>query len=108
MRVAQLVGFLVVETYHPGSSFRLGIGPRIFMNLFQDWTDAYLPVLGDVPRDSEASEIEDLSVQYLGGNAHRGTVACVYWYVCIDRDEYVCVYERLQYCVLEKKIVLKF
>jgi hypothetical protein len=69
MRVAQLVGFLVVETYHPGSSFRLGIGSSIFMDLFQDWTDAYLPVLGDVPIDSEASVVEDLSAQSLGGNA---------------------------------------
>jgi hypothetical protein len=36
--IDQLVGFLVVEPAHPGSSPRLGTGVRIFLNLFQNLT----------------------------------------------------------------------
>jgi hypothetical protein len=33
-----LVGFLMVEPAHPGSSLRLNTDARIFLNLFQDLT----------------------------------------------------------------------
>jgi hypothetical protein len=36
--IDQLVGFLVVEPAHPGSSPRLDMGARIFLDLFQDLT----------------------------------------------------------------------
>jgi hypothetical protein len=36
MEHVQLVGFLVVEPAHPGSSLRLDTGARIFLDLFQD------------------------------------------------------------------------
>jgi hypothetical protein len=32
--IDQLVGFLVVEPVHPGSSLRLGMGAHIFLDLF--------------------------------------------------------------------------
>ena len=36
--IDQLVGFLMVESVHPGSSPRLGTSVRIFLDLFQDLT----------------------------------------------------------------------
>jgi hypothetical protein len=51
--VAQLVRFLVVEHVHLGSSPQLSIGARIFLDLFQDLTDAIVLVVGDVPVHSE-------------------------------------------------------
>jgi len=36
--IDQLVGFLVVESIHPGSSSRLDTSARIFLDLFQDLT----------------------------------------------------------------------
>jgi hypothetical protein len=38
LSLAQLVRFLVVEPVHLGLSPRLGMGARIFLNLFQDLT----------------------------------------------------------------------
>jgi hypothetical protein len=34
--IDQLVGFLMMEPVHPGSSPRLGMGAHIFLDLFQD------------------------------------------------------------------------
>ena len=55
LNVGQLVGFLVVEPVHSGSSPRLDTGARIFLDLFISAINgAMLSVVGDVPVDSEA------------------------------------------------------
>jgi len=38
VRIIDTVNFLAVEPAHPGSSLRLGMGARIFLDLFQDLT----------------------------------------------------------------------
>jgi len=58
LSVVQLVMFLVIELAHPGSSPRLGTGPRlpsprlsmgarIFLDLFQDFIDAVLSMVAN-------------------------------------------------------------
>jgi hypothetical protein len=51
--IDQLVGFLVVEPAHLGSSPRLGTGARTFLDLFQNLTALCFSMVGDVPVDSE-------------------------------------------------------
>jgi len=50
LSVVQLVRFFVVELEptHQRSNSRLGTGARIFLDLFQNLTDAILLVVGDV------------------------------------------------------------
>ena len=47
--IDQLVRFLVVESVHPGSSPRLGMGARIFLDLLA----LCFSVVGDIPINSE-------------------------------------------------------
>jgi len=53
LSVVQLVRFLVVESVHQSSSSQRSTDACIFLNLFQDLTDATLSVVSDVPIDSE-------------------------------------------------------
>ena len=58
LSVPQIVGFLVVEPAHPGSSPRLDTGARIFLDLFISRVNgAILSVVSDVLIDNEASMV---------------------------------------------------
>ena len=59
MIIDQLVGFLMVESVHPGSSLRLAWVLVFFcIYLFQEgFNDGILLVIGDVSVDSEASVV---------------------------------------------------
>ena len=77
--IDQLVRFLVVEPAHLGLSPRLGMGARIFLDLFQDLTALcfqwYVTSLLTAKRLWWIRKSQYLSAQYFGG-AHRGRV-CV-------------------------------
>ena len=61
-----MVGFRVVEPAHPGSSPRLGMGARIYLELFQNLTGDVLSVVHDVPVNSEALVVTSSTSRYAG------------------------------------------
>jgi hypothetical protein len=81
LSIAQLVGFLVMKPVHLGSSLRLDMGARFFLDLFQDLMTLFLSVIGDVSVDSEVPVVTSSISRFAGptqffGGAHRGRV-CV-------------------------------
>ena len=77
-----MVRFRVVEPAHPGSSPRLGMGVRIYLDLFQDLTGDVLSVVCDVPVNSEAPVVTSSTSRYVGPSISEVLIrvgcACVY------------------------------
>jgi hypothetical protein len=52
-----MAGFSVVESAHPGSSSRFGMGVCIYLDLFQDYSCAILSLVDNLAVNSETPEV---------------------------------------------------
>ena len=98
--IAQLVRFFVVKTAHLDLSPRLGTSAHIFLNLFQNLSDAIVLVEGDMLVNSEASMVTfSIFIRHYYFSGRRHTFVGLR--LCIYSDVHACVRERLHlYSVL--------